>query len=110
MTALAPVGERLDTRHGPILYVENLNVSFSGFKALDDLTLYINEGELRCLIGPNGAGKTTLIDVISGKTRPDSGSVYFGTHIDLTKLREHEIASAGIGRKFQKPTIFPSLV
>ena len=97
----------LDTRHGMILYAENVTVSFDGFKALDDLTLYLDQGELRCLIGPNGAGKTTLLDVITGKTRPDSGSVFFGQTLDLTKLCEHEIALAGIGRKFQRPTIFP---
>ncbi len=97
----------IDTRHGPILYVENVNVSFDGFKALNDLTLYIDDGELRCIIGPNGAGKTTMMDVITGKTRPDSGTVFFGQTMDLTRMTEYEIASSGIGRKFQKPTIFP---
>lgn len=97
----------LDTSHDVILYVEDISVSFDGFKALNDLTLYINEGELRCIIGPNGAGKTTMMDVITGKTRPDSGLAYFGQTMDLTKMSEYEIASAGIGRKFQKPTIFP---
>jgi urea transport system ATP-binding protein len=97
----------IDTSHGPILYVENVNVSFGGFKALNDLTLYIDDGELRCIIGPNGAGKTTMMDVITGKTRPDSGTVYFGQTMDLTRMTEYEIASSGIGRKFQKPTIFP---
>lgn len=96
----------LDTSHGNILYVENVTVSFDGFMALDDLTLYLAEGELRCIIGPNGAGKTTLMDIITGKTRPDSGRVFFGNTLDLTRMREHEIARAGIGRKFQKPTIF----
>ncbi len=96
----------LDTRHGPILYLEGVTVSFDGFKALDDLTLYIDDGELRCIIGPNGAGKTTMMDVITGKTRPDSGSVYFGQRIDLLRLSETEIAQGGIGRKFQKPTVF----
>jgi urea transport system ATP-binding protein len=96
-----------DARHGVILYAENVSVSFDGFKALDDLTLYLDQGELRCLIGPNGAGKTTLLDVITGRTRPDSGTVFFGQTLDLTKLGEHEIALAGIGRKFQRPTIFP---
>ena len=95
-----------DTSHGGILYVESVTVSFDGFRALDDLTLFIREGELRCIIGPNGAGKTTLMDVITGKTRPDTGSVYFGQTLDLLKLREYEIARAGIGRKFQKPTVF----
>lgn len=97
----------VDASHGPILYVENMSVSFDGFKAINDLTLYINDGELRCIIGPNGAGKTTLMDVITGKTRPDQGTVFFGQTMDLTKMSEPEIASAGIGRKFQKPTIFP---
>ncbi len=97
-----------DTRHGMILYVEGLTVSFDGFKALNGLTLYIQEGELRCIIGPNGAGKSTLIDVITGKTRPDSGSVFFGQNLDLTQLSEYQIAQAGIGRKFQRPTILPA--
>jgi len=98
---------KIDTSHGPILYVENINVSFDGFKALNDLTLYIDDGELRCIIGPNGAGKTTMMDVITGKTRPDSGTAYFGQTMDLIRMTEYEIASSGIGRKFQKPTIFP---
>ena len=98
---------KVDTSHDVILYVEDVSVSFDGFKALNDLTLYINEGELRCIIGPNGAGKTTMMDVITGKTRPDSGLAYFGQSMDLTQMSEYEIASAGIGRKFQKPTIFP---
>ena len=76
------------------------------FKALDDLNLYIDDGELRCIIGPNGAGKTTMMDVITGKTRPDEGTVFFGQSLDLTQMTEYEIAHAGIGRKFQKPTVF----
>ena len=96
----------LDTSHGIVLFVDKVTVSFEGFKALDELTLYLEEGELRCIIGPNGAGKTTLLDVITGKTRPDSGQVYFGNTIDLTALSEPEIAEAGIGRKFQRPTVF----
>lgn len=96
----------VDTRHGCILYVENVTVSFDGFKALDGLNLYINDGELRCVIGPNGAGKTTMMDVITGKTRPDKGTVFFGQSLDLTQMTEYEIAHAGIGRKFQKPTVF----
>ena len=96
----------LDTSHGVILYVENVTVSFDGFKALNALTLYLNAGELRCLIGPNGAGKTTLLDVITGKTRPDTGTVFFGNNLDLTQLSEYDIALAGIGRKFQRPTVF----
>ncbi|ALO44461.1 urea ABC transporter ATP-binding protein UrtD [Pseudoalteromonas phenolica] len=98
-----------DTKHGVILYVEDVNVSFDGFKALNNLNLYIGDGELRCLIGANGAGKTTLMDVITGKTRPDTGTVHFGQQIDLLKLDEAEIANAGIGRKFQKPTVFENL-
>ena len=98
-----------DTRHGVILYMEEVSVSFDGFKALNNLNLYINDGELRCLIGANGAGKTTLMDVITGKTRPDQGKVNFGQQIDLLKLNEAEIAQAGIGRKFQKPTVFEAL-
>lgn len=93
----------------PVLYLEDVSVSFDGFKALNKLTLYIDEGELRCIIGPNGAGKTTMMDVITGKTRPDSGRVFFGQTIDLLKLKEHEIAQGGIGRKFQKPTVFEQL-
>lgn len=100
--------DELDTRHGPILYLEDVTVSFDGFKALDDLTLYIDDGELRCIIGPNGAGKTTMMDVITGKTRPDRGSVYFGQRINLLYLSEPEVAQAGIGRKFQRPTVFES--
>jgi urea transport system ATP-binding protein len=96
----------VDTTHGPILYVEDVTVSFDGFKALDALNLTLDDGELRCLIGPNGAGKTTLMDIITGKTAPDSGKVFFGSTIDLSTLSEHEIANAGIGRKFQKPTVF----
>ncbi len=95
-----------DTSHGVILYIEDLSVSFDGFKAIDNLNLYIRDGELRCIIGPNGAGKTTLMDIITGKTRPDRGSVYFGQNIDLLDFSEPEIAQIGIGRKFQKPTVF----
>ncbi|MDH5377650.1 MAG: ATP-binding cassette domain-containing protein, partial [Gammaproteobacteria bacterium] len=102
------LGKNLDTSHGPILYLEDITVEFDGFKALNNLTLTIDDGELRCIIGPNGAGKTTMMDVITGKTRPDSGLAYFGQTIDLTKLQEYEIAQVGIGRKFQKPTVFPN--
>jgi urea transport system ATP-binding protein len=91
---------------GKILYLQNLTVTFDGFKALDALTLEVDPGELRCIIGPNGAGKTTMMDVVTGKTRPDHGSAWFGRHIDLLALSEPEIAQAGIGRKFQKPTVF----
>ncbi|HEV7716909.1 MAG TPA: urea ABC transporter ATP-binding protein UrtD [Steroidobacteraceae bacterium] len=95
-----------DASHGVILYLEDITVSFDGFRALNALTLYIATGELRCIIGPNGAGKTTMMDVITGKTRPDSGSAWFGQTLDLLGYNEPEIARAGIGRKFQKPTVF----
>lgn len=105
-----PVDPRaLDTRHKVILYLESISVSFDGFKALNDLNLTIDRGELRSIIGPNGAGKTTMMDVITGKTRPDSGSAFFGQTIDLARLNEAQIAHAGIGRKFQKPTVFEQL-
>jgi len=94
---------------GKILYLEHLTVSFDGFKALDDLTLYVDPGELRCIIGPNGAGKTTMMDVVTGKTRPDDGSAWFGSKINLLELSETDIVRAGIGRKFQKPTVFEFL-
>jgi urea transport system ATP-binding protein len=103
-----PIPGEVDISHGTILYLENISVSFDGFKALNDLTLYIDAGELRCIIGPNGAGKTTMMDVITGKTRPDAGRAYFGQTMDLTRMSEYEIAHAGIGRKFQKPTVFPN--
>ncbi|NRA20388.1 MAG: urea ABC transporter ATP-binding protein UrtD [Oceanospirillaceae bacterium] len=96
----------IDISHQVILYVEGLNVSFDGFKALNNLNLYVNDGELRCLIGANGAGKTTLMDVITGKTQCDSGSVYFGQTLNLLERDEAQIAQLGIGRKFQKPTVF----
>src|SRR5262249_55979652 len=96
----------VDLTHGVVLYLEGISVSFDGFKALNDLSLAIDAGELRCVIGPNGAGKTTMMDVITGKTRPDAGRAYFGQTIDLTRLTEAQIAHAGIGSKFQKPTIF----
>ena len=95
-----------DVSHGPILYLDDITVAFDGFKALNKLTLTIMAGELRCIIGPNGAGKTTMMDVITGKTRPDSGTAFFGQAIDLLRMTEPQIAHAGIGRKFQKPTVF----
>jgi urea transport system ATP-binding protein len=105
-----PVDARdLDTRHGVILYLEGITVSFDGFKALNNLTLAIDRGELRSIIGPNGAGKTTMMDVITGKTRPTSGTAFFGQTIDLSRLNEAQIAHTGIGRKFQKPTVFEEL-
>ncbi|MEM6987190.1 MAG: urea ABC transporter ATP-binding protein UrtD [Pseudomonadota bacterium] len=99
----------LDATHGTVLYLEGVSVSFDGFKAIDDLSLYINDGELRCIIGPNGAGKTTLMDIITGKTRPDAGEAWFGQTIDLLQLDEAAIANLGIGRKFQQPTVFDEL-
>ena len=106
MTGVHIKDDSIDTTHGCILYLEQITVSFDGFKALNDLNLYIDDGELRCIIGPNGAGKTTMMDVITGKTRPDHGTVFFGQNHDLTKMTEYEISHAGIGRKFQKPTVF----
>lgn len=100
------VAQQIDVSHQVILYVEGLNLSFDGFKALNNLNLYVNDGELRCLIGANGAGKTTLMDVITGKTQCDSGSVYFGQTLNLLDRDEAQIAQLGIGRKFQKPTVF----
>ena len=90
------------------LEVDKVTVTFDGFRALDELTLTLEPGELRCIVGPNGAGKTTLMDVITGKTRPDSGTVRFGGR-PITRLAEHEIVRLGIGRKFQRPTVFPGL-
>ena len=90
-----------------LLYLDGVTVSFDGFKALNDLSLAVEPGEMRAIIGPNGAGKTTMMDVVTGKTRPDGGEVFFegGAH-DLSKLDETQIAELGIGRKFQKPTVF----
>lgn len=101
--------DRFRDQSDPVLLIENINVSFDGFRALTDLSLQIGVGELRCIIGPNGAGKTTLMDVITGKTQPDTGRVIFDQDIDLTRLSPVEIARAGIGRKFQKPTVFEAL-
>jgi urea transport system ATP-binding protein len=91
------------------LNLDNLTVSFDGFKALNDLTLYVDPGEMLCIIGPNGAGKTTMMDVVTGKTPPDSGTAKFGDGINLLQLSEPEIVAVGIGRKFQKPTVFEQL-
>jgi urea transport system ATP-binding protein len=96
----------VDTTHGAILYLEDITVMFDGFRALNKLNLDISVGELRCIIGPNGAGKTTMMDVITGKTRPTSGSAWFGQSHDLALMTEYAIAHAGIGRKFQRPTVF----
>ena len=91
-----------------ILYLDGVSVSFDGFKALNNLSLTIRPGEMRAIIGPNGAGKTTMMDVITGKTRPDSGHVLYDGAVDLTRRDEADIAAMGIGRKFQKPTVFES--
>ena len=99
----------VDVTHGRILYLEDVSVSFDGFKAINRLSLDISPGELRCIIGPNGAGKTTMMDIITGKTRPDEGRVFFGSTIDLLRYNEPQIAQLGIGRKFQKPTVFEQL-
>ncbi|ACT07567.1 urea ABC transporter, ATP-binding protein UrtD [Dickeya chrysanthemi Ech1591] len=101
--------DRYRTITDPVLQLENINVTFDAFRALTDLSLSIGVGELRCVIGPNGAGKTTLMDVITGKTRPDSGKVFYDQTIDLVGMSSVEIARAGIGRKFQKPTVFEAL-
>ncbi len=99
MTTIGPAADTL-------LYLDGVSVSFDGFRALNNLSLVLAPGEMRAVIGPNGAGKTTMMDVITGKTRPDQGRVVYGAETDLTKLDEPAIASLGIGRKFQKPTVF----
>ena len=96
------------SRKETILYLDGVSVSFDGFRAINNLALVLGKGEMRAIIGPNGAGKTTMMDIITGKTRPDTGDVYFNGDIDLTKHDEAEIAMMGIGRKFQKPTVFES--
>jgi urea transport system ATP-binding protein len=100
-----PLPGGITAAHNWILYLDQISVSFDGFRALNNLNLYIERGELRCVIGPNGAGKTTMMDVITGKTRPDDGAAFFAGTIDLLQHDEPEIAS-WIGRKFQKPTVF----
>src|SRR5712664_4315002 len=92
-----------------LLYLDGVTVSFDGFRALNNLSFTIEPGEMRAIIGPNGAGKTTMMDVITGKTRPDTGQVFFAGTTDLSKLDEAAIANLGIGRKFQKPTVFENL-
>ncbi|ALV27035.1 MULTISPECIES: urea ABC transporter ATP-binding protein UrtD [Pannonibacter] len=96
------------TLQSSLLYLDGVSVSFDGFRALNSLSFVIAPGEMRAIIGPNGAGKTTMMDVITGKTRPDTGEVFFGGETDLTQLDEADIAELGIGRKFQKPTVFES--
>jgi urea transport system ATP-binding protein len=100
----------VDVTHGRILYLEDVSVSFDGFKAINKLSLDIAPGELRCIIGPNGAGKTTMMDIITGKTRPDSGTrVFRQHHRSAAFTASPHIAQLGIGRKFQKPTVFEQL-
>src|SRR5580658_3823944 len=89
-----------------ILDLEDVNKTFDGFKAISKLTLGVDEGELRVIIGPNGAGKSTMLDLITGRTRPDSGTIEFGRDTDLTKLNEYQINRLGIGRKFQTPSVY----
>ncbi len=96
------------SRGHTILYLDGVSVSFDGFRAINDLSLVLDRGEMRAIIGPNGAGKTTMMDIVTGKTRPDAGQVFFDGDIDLTRHDEAEIAMMGIGRKFQKPTVFES--
>jgi urea transport system ATP-binding protein len=96
----------MDATTTALLYLSGINVSFDGFRALNNLSLAVEPGEMRAIIGPNGAGKTTMMDVVTGKTRPDNGDVYFEGMHDLSTLDETEIAMLGIGRKFQKPTVF----
>ena len=98
----------LEKAANSLLYLDGVTVSFDGFKALNDLSLVIEKGEMRAIIGPNGAGKTTMMDVVTGKTRPQSGEIFFDGTVDLTRLDEAAIAELGIGRKFQKPTVFES--
>jgi urea transport system ATP-binding protein len=95
-------------RKESLLYLDDVSVAFDGFRAINDLSFILQKGEMRAIIGPNGAGKTTMMDIITGKTRPDKGEVFFDGDIDLTKHDEAEIAQKGIGRKFQKPTVFES--
>ncbi len=96
------------SKSNTILYLDGVSVSFDGFKAINELSLVLDKGEMRAIIGPNGAGKTTMMDIITGKTRPDEGVVFFDGEIDLTRHDEADIAMLGIGRKFQKPTVFES--
>jgi urea transport system ATP-binding protein len=114
----APIGTEPEAQPSPakpgamghMLWVDDVTVSFDGFRALDHLSLVLAPGELRCIIGPNGAGKTTMMDVITGRTRPDSGRVFMdGGSVELTRLQSYEIARRGIGRKFQRPTVFEQL-
>ncbi|CCV07101.1 putative branched-chain amino acid ABC transporter (ATP-binding protein) [Mesorhizobium metallidurans STM 2683] len=96
------------SKSNTILYLDGVSVSFDGFRAINNLSLVLDKGEMRAIIGPNGAGKTTMMDIVTGKTRPDQGEVFFDGQVDLTKHDEAEIAMMGVGRKFQKPTVFES--
>jgi urea transport system ATP-binding protein len=96
------------SKSGTILYLDGVSVAFDGFRAINNLSLVLDKGEMRAIIGPNGAGKTTMMDIVTGKTRPDEGEVFFDGQVDLTRHDEAEIAMMGIGRKFQKPTVFES--
>ncbi|RUW29820.1 MULTISPECIES: urea ABC transporter ATP-binding protein UrtD [unclassified Mesorhizobium] len=96
------------SKSNTILYLDGVSVSFDGFRAINSLSLVLDKGEMRAIIGPNGAGKTTMMDIVTGKTRPDEGEVFFDGQVDLTRHDEAEIAMMGIGRKFQKPTVFES--
>lgn len=107
--SLQHAADKYRQQRDPVLTLEDINVSFDGFQVLRNLSLQIGVGELRCIIGPNGAGKTTLMDVITGKTRPQSGKMMYDQHHDLSVMNAIEIAQAGIGRKFQKPTVFEAL-
>lgn len=103
-----PESPEITRRKETLLYLDGVSVSFDGFRAINNLSLVLQKGEMRAIIGPNGAGKTTMMDIITGKTRPDTGDVYFDGTIDLTSHDEADIATMGIGRKFQKPTVFES--
>ena len=105
----AAAADGVHPARGTHLYLNGVSVAFDGFKAINNLSLVVTHGELRTIIGPNGAGKTTMMDIITGKTRPDTGEVFFDGKVDLTKKDETEIANLGIGRKFQKPTVFENL-
>ena len=98
----------MTAKNHPILYLDGVSVAFDGFRAINNLSLVLDKGEMRAIIGPNGAGKTTMMDIITGKTKPDSGEVFFDGTVDLTQHDEADIATMGIGRKFQKPTVFES--
>lgn len=104
--SVAPIGHKNDSR--PVLAIEGLTVAFDGFKAVDDLNLYVDRNEVHVVIGPNGAGKTTVLDLICGKTQATSGSIRFND-MELTNMREHDIVRAGVGRKFQTPSIYENL-